>query len=127
MSLHALTEDTAWHEQPLAEDATSTERAYEGRVICDCGYIGPWRGGETLAMHALLRIDYREHAEAALGADAYYSAPVACRNCGSEHEQPVLIGTYADSAPCARCGTRMLEPNNDAWHESREQSKRWFG
>jgi hypothetical protein len=124
MSLHVLTEETAWNDEPKAAES-GDGRSYEGRASCRCGWIGEWRGGELHAMHRHVRSEYREHVEAALGPDAYYAAPVACRNCGAEQEQPILVGTYVTSNPCARCGTTMLSPNNDAWNESREQSKRW--
>jgi hypothetical protein len=93
---------------------------------CDCG----WQGGqhwlhETSEAAAKASRDYRVHVEEALGAEAYYTTSVACRNCGSEHDQGVLIGTHITSSPCARCGTTMLNPRNDAWDESREFSKGW--
>lgn len=81
---------------------------------CACGWVG-----DHSPTHSVAERQYREHVEEALGADAYYSAPVACRNCGSEHEQGVLVGTHVTVNPCVRCGTVMLNPSNDAWDESK--------
>jgi hypothetical protein len=96
----------------------SHEREYDkpgGWITrCACGWQGTHDQSVTLA-----EAQYRTHIEESLGGDAYYSAPVACRNCGSEHEQGVLLGTHVTSNPCARCGTTMLNPNNEAWHDSK--------
>jgi len=89
------------------------------RTICVCGWEGTWHDARrgTDGCHR----DYREHVEDALGAAAYYDANVACRNCGSEHSQGVVVGTHVTAAACARCGTVMLSPRNEAWDEA--QSK----
>ncbi len=56
---------------------------------------------------------YVEHVEEALGAGAYYMAGVACRNCGSEHDQKLVIGTDIREGTCTRCGSRgKLRANN---------------
>lgn len=96
------------------------------RARCECGWAGEAHSTSALSEAAkVAKLNYRAHVEEALGAQAYYSAPVACKNCGSEHEQGVLIGTHVTSERCTRCGTTMLTPSNDAWNESRENSKRW--
>lgn len=93
---------------------------------CDCG----WQGGEwSLSAYGeaaeRARLDYRQHIEETLGAEGYYTASVGCRNCGSHHEQGVLVGTHVSSASCASCGTRMLQPDNEVWDESREAGRRY--
>lgn len=94
--------------------------------VCDCG----WEGQEfstygSSSAHDRARREYREHVEEVLGAEAYYDCNVSCRNCGSSHRQGVLVGTHVTSNACQRCGTNMLEPDNEAWDESRETSKHW--
>jgi hypothetical protein len=76
--------------------------------LCDCGWVG-----EMFPDVLASRSDYVKHVEGALGADAYYSAPVACTNCGSEHDQELVIGTDVKGGTCTRCGCRgRLVPNN---------------
>lgn len=97
---------------------------WQGR--CECGWQGAEFSTSDFSEAAdLAHREYREHVEAELGAMAYYDASAACRNCGSEHVQPVVVGTHVTSAACVRCGTRMLNPRNAAWDESREHSKGW--
>lgn len=80
------------------------------QATCACGWAGEVRARE----------DYRAHIEELLGPDgAYLAVDVACRNCGSAHSQPVLVGTRAMDNACVRCGMRMLHPDNEAWHSSR--------
>ena len=86
---------------------------------CDCGFTGESHPSSGSAGPDAAHADYREHVETALGAEAYYDAHVACRNCGSRHAQSILIGTHVDSGACSRCGTRMLQPDNETWHENR--------
>jgi hypothetical protein len=74
------------------------------RAECECGWVSNSHDSLGLKGNRLARQEYREHVEAALGADAYYNAPVACINCGSQHEQGLLIGTDVWSGTCARCG-----------------------
>jgi hypothetical protein len=87
---------------------------------CDCGWESerfPETGG-GLKGHRQARRAYREHVESALGAEAYYLAPVACINCGSEHDQGLLIGTDVWSGSCERCGVGgRLRPNGNAIRE----------
>lgn len=92
---------------------------------CSCGWqhdewVSSGRGADS--SHDA----YRKHVEGALGPDAYLTVPVACRNCGSRHEQGILVGTHTMCNACQRCGTTMLEPDNEAWHDSRENSRRWM-
>ena len=92
---------------------------------CVCGWQhGEWvpssRGSDS--SHAA----YRRHVEDALGPDAYINVAVACKNCGSVHEQGILVGTHTMMNPCVRCGTAMLTPDNEAWHESKADSSRWI-
>lgn len=113
-------------------DGSSGRNTAQGREVfvcgrCECGWEGTERStSDDFAAHDLAFRDYRAHIEEALGASAYYSTTVACRNCGSEHEQGVLIGTHVTSATCSNCGTRMLQPSNDAWDESRSMTRGWF-
>lgn len=89
---------------------------------CACGYSGePRPAGE----HKTARRDYRQHVEGELGPLAYFAAPVACRNCGSRHEQGILMGTHVSSENCAHCGTTMLSPDNSAWKDSKRNQQRW--
>jgi hypothetical protein len=94
---------------------------------CDCG----WQGAEhdTSGSQGAdgAHREYREHVEAELGAEAYYDADVACRNCGSHHRQGVLVGTHCMSNVCSRCGTTMLEPDNDVWEADRARDGLWGG
>jgi hypothetical protein len=112
MSLHRKIED--WRDIPKPSGAGTV---LERRGVCDCGWEGPWHA--TGSSDELAHRDYRQHVEAALGAGAYYEADVACRNCGSEHRQGVLVGTFVQSAVCSRCAAKMLDPNNDVWREGR--------
>jgi hypothetical protein len=93
------------------------------RTICVCGWEGKWHPASTGVdrCHA----EYRTHVEEALGVDAYYETSVACSNCGSEHNQDIVVGTTVSAAMCSRCGIAMLNPNNDAWDESRANRKMW--
>lgn len=94
---------------------------------CDCGWQGnPHWLHETSEAAARARRDYNAHIGETMGAEGFYMAPVGCRNCGSHHEQGIVVGTYVDSNPCERCGTTMLQPDNDVWDESRERSRGWF-
>lgn len=95
-------------------------------AACECG----WTGVEVSCSRnsnaaSIAKRDYREHIEAALGADAYIDAPVKCRNCGMEGSQGILVGTHVMSNACARCGQTMLSPDNEAWNEDRSRM-RWF-
>lgn len=94
----------------------------DGRIVwvaaCSCGWTSDEYDGGN---HALARRAYREHVEEVLGVDAYYQAPVSCRNCSSEHTQGVLMGTQVTSENCTHCGVSMLSPNNDAWHEMKRR------
>lgn len=75
---------------------------------CACGWKGDPQEDVSQAINA-----YSSHVEEALGADAYYNAPVACANCGSEHQQGLIIGTDVWTGTCDRCGVeRRLRPNN---------------
>jgi hypothetical protein len=100
----------------------------DGRIYwqggCECGWLGERHGDSpnTLDNASAAHRDYKTHVEDALGAEAYYTANVACRNCGSEHEQSILIGTQVTSGKCIRCGTGMLQPSNDAWREMNSSS-----
>jgi hypothetical protein len=99
------------------------------RSTCDCG----WWGGEhpvvgtSLVAADFASAEYREHVENELGADAYYPAAVGCTNCGSQHSQPVLIGTHVSSGRCARCGMGTLLPDNEVWHDSRSSRQEFDG
>lgn len=99
------------------------DRAWHGS--CRCGWTSETtHDGHPPNAARAAREDYRMHVEQAMGVDAYYTAPVACRNCGSEHEQGVLLGTYVCSADCIRCGMNMLSPRNDAWNETQRKPGR---
>ena len=92
---------------------------------CACG----WQSGQWTPSNRgtdLAHSEYRQHVEQELGAAAYITVAVACRNCGSTHEQGILVGTHTMSNACQRCGTTMLQPDNEAWHDSREHSRRWM-
>lgn len=117
MSLHALI-DGCGHRD------TSRGREVFWCGLCECGWEGAEHSGSHAADYA--RRDYRQHVEEALGAEAYYTATVGCKNCGSVHEQGVLVGTAVYQNACQRCGTRMLQPSNEIWDEAREHSKGWF-
>lgn len=97
------------------------------QASCECGWEGEWRAslGVSLQASTLAHDDYRAHVEEALGAEAYYQAPVACSNCASHHEQGVLVGTRVREATCMRCGVKALVPDNDAAHSENERMARW--
>lgn len=81
------------------------------RAVCHCGWKQPqW----TMDFDEVFAA-YRGHVEEALGPDAYYRAGVACRNCGAEDVQSVLIGIPVGDTTnrCATCGTASLVPCND--------------
>lgn len=118
MSLHTETTHT------IKDDSVGTGKI-GWKAACSCGFVGPDQYddryiGESDQAHA----DYRAHIEEALGADAYYNANVACRNCGSHHTQPCLVGAHIMSSHnvCTNCGTTMLQPDNDVWDESKRRS-----
>lgn len=94
------------------------------RARCGCGWSGDQHPAQDSQAHDFAAREYLEHVEKALGANAYYTAPVACKNCGSVHEQGVLVGRQVTSERCVRCGTTMLAPNNDAWNESSRDADR---
>lgn len=97
------------------------------RGTCACGWEGEWHRESTLVAADRAQADYLDHVEGALGPNAYYGASVACRNCGSRHEQPVLVGTHVTSNDCINCGTSMLQPDNETWDESGRRRINWFG
>lgn len=99
------------------------QRSWVG--ACECGWEGEPHPIAASKGADAARADYKDHVESVLGAQAYYDADAHCRNCGSRHRQGVLIGTHVTSAPCQNCGTRMLNPDNEAWDESRELSRDW--
>lgn len=119
MSLHA-------HHHECGHADTDDARLIFWMSWCDCGWEGEryWLHLTSEAAHRA-RLEYRNHVEDVLGAEAYYDASVACRNCGSEHVQGVLLGTHVTSGACSRCGTTMLQPRNDTWDEGRANSHRW--
>jgi hypothetical protein len=80
-------------------------------ACCGCGWCSrPWTG-ESGAPRAIN--DYHDHVVAQLGASAFYSAGVACSNCGSEHDQSLLVGIKVEHATCRECGTQgSLIPSN---------------
>ena len=119
MSLHVHLERTEWRGE-------GDDRAYVVWAECECGWRGEDHSHDLHRDHDGARREYREHVEGELGASAYYSCGVQCRNCGSAHEQPVVVGTPVYQARCSRCGQRMLDPRNDAWQESRDAMKGWL-
>lgn len=119
MSLHVHHHDCG-HEGP--RDARRTFWT----SWCDCGWEGElYWSDESADAAGRARIEYVRHIEETMGAEGFYTAPVGCRNCGSHHKQGIVIGTHASSGVCDRCGTRMLQSDNDVWDESREASRRW--
>lgn len=93
-------------------------------AACECGWTSDQE--HTGDGWKRAKLEYRHHVEDALGAEAYYTAPVSCKNCGSEHTQGILVGTHVYENACQRCGTSMLEPDNEAYNEAQERSKRWL-
>lgn len=98
---------------------------------CACGWTCDPRASSdygTFGASRMAHEDYRQHVENVLGvAQAYYQAPVRCMNCGSEHEQGVLIGTRVRESVCIRCGVTNLLPDNEAYRDDEERIKglRW--
>jgi len=92
-------------------------------MACACG----WET-EPQPNHEAVKRAYCAHVEEALGAEAYYTAPVKCLICGSEHDQALVIGIGPDESVCERCGVAgRLRPNNEHWNESQARGMRWFG
>jgi hypothetical protein len=110
--MHHCTEDVEWFG---AKDDPDRKCGWMGR--CDCGWMGEWHFESTPVACALVRKDYQAHVEAELGAQAYYDAPVGCRNCGSQHDQPVLVGLHVTSQACHRCGTVTTYYRKDSMRE----------
>lgn len=120
MSLHAILHGCGHVDRDVGRDVF-------WQAACECGWEGePIFLSVDSEAASKTRRHYRHHIEEVLGAEGYYTAPMACRNCGVEQEQGILVGTHVTSNPCARCGTTMIEPNNEAWHEGRERSRDWF-
>lgn len=97
-TIYDYTNETCWDGPDLADDESVKA------VEIDCGWVSESHGSLGLRGNRLARREYQEHVEAALGADAYYNAPVACINCGSQHEQGLLVGTDVWSGTCVLCG-----------------------
>lgn len=118
MSLHVLHHECGHEEHG--------DRSIFWTAWCDCGWQGDrhWLHERSEAANAARR-DYALHISEALGAEGFYSAAVACKNCGSRHQQGVLIGTPVYSSPCSNCGQTMVMPDNDVWHEETERTKGW--
>lgn len=99
---------------------------YYTQAACACGWSGEQltgKEGQSYASTKDVIDDYRAHVEEHLGTDAYYDAPVKCRNCASVHEQPCLVGlTINFWTACTRCGLRELSPDNEAYNER----ERWL-
>lgn len=116
--MHQYVDDCQWF-----GEGDDRKCCWQGR--CTCGWVGEWHDQGVPVAPTLAKLDYKCHVEAEMGAQAYYDAPVGCRNCGSQHEQPVLMGLHVTAQACHRCGTTMLQPNNEVWDEMRENTKRW--
>jgi hypothetical protein len=89
---------------------------------CSCGWIGE-RHESDEAQQATE--DYRRHIEEALGPAAYISAEVSCFNCGSRHEQSILLGTHVSQNTCARCNRGNLRPDNAVSRDADSWRIRW--
>lgn len=91
---------------------------------CACGWHGPeYASADHSEAFGRSRRDYEVHVEEALGAEAYYTAPVGCANCAYEGDASVLVGTDVWGATCPNCGSRgRLRPNN----EFVERDRSWF-
>lgn len=120
MSLHV-------HHHECGHEGPDHARRVFWTSWCDCGWEGPrYWSHETGEAANRARRDYHLHIEETLGAEGYYTAAVACRNCGSHHEQGIVVGTHVTSNRCQRCGTTMIQPDNEVWDEGREFSRGWF-
>lgn len=95
------------------------------QAACACGWEGEGHFRIPARDADLAHKDYRNHVEDMLGAEAYYTAPVGCKNCGSRHSQPILIGTPVYQNGCENCGQKFLQPDNAIWDESRASAKLW--
>ena len=89
-------------------------------ATCACG----WQADDARVFMDERDEDYRQHVEAMLGPDAYYSAGAACTNCGHHQTACVLVGRPVRGGHCERCGTSSLVPRNDV-ADDHERSKGW--
>jgi ribosomal protein S27E len=119
MSLHVL-----HHECGHLDE--SHGRATFWTAWCDCGWQGErFFDRESSEAANKARREYAQHINETMGAEGFYTAAVACRNCGSRHEQGVLVGTPVYSATCSNCGQRMVKPDNEIWNEETRERSRW--
>jgi hypothetical protein len=91
----------------------------KGNVIASC--LCGW--SETVPNGDKAHVAYREHIEAALGANGYYFAAVCCSNCGTEGMQNILVGVRVASehTHCATCGNATLIPCNEHYRDHERQ------
>lgn len=123
--IHSLEQRTEWRPELPVE---GEYRSYYVWAECSCGWRGEehdaQRAAQTSLAHGQAKADYREHAEEALGAEAYYEAPAGCLNCSWEGDVSVLIGTDVWGAHCPRCSTKGRLRPQGIYQRDRDESPR---